>query len=415
MSSELSPPRDASERGAWPLALALLLIGFNLRPLFGSLSVVLPEVMRSTALSTVGASVLTTVPLACLGIFAWPAPVLARRMGPERAILWAMLLVCAGTLLRGVASLPVLFVATAVAGSGIAVANVLLPALIKRDFSGKAGMMMGLYTVSVCAGAAGSAAFTVPIEHALDGSWSAALGFWGVPAAAAFLLWVPFARRKPSCPGERPRARASLRRSALAWQVTAFMGLQSSLAYIVMGWLAPMLQERGLSSANAGFVVAVSIFMQLASCLVTPSIASRCKDQRLLAVVITAAILAAMLALLLAPLGGVWWWAVLLGVGQGASFALALTFFVLRAPDATVTSQLSAMAQGSGYLIASVGPLAAGLLRGWTGGFQASAVLMAMIAAGMACSGWGAGRALHVSPSMDPANHLDRRPVDVRS
>jgi CP family cyanate transporter-like MFS transporter len=77
--------------------------------------------------------------------------------------------------------------------------------------------------------------------------------------------------------------------------------------------------------------------------------------------------------------------------------ALALTFFVLRSPDATVTSRLSAMAQGWGYAIASLGPLAAGLLRGWTGGFAASAVLMIVIAAAMAWSGWGAGRAVQIS------------------
>lgn len=378
------------------LGFSLLVTALNLRPLFGSLSVVLPEVMSSTGLSAAGASVLTTLPLVCLGVFAWPAPALARRMGAERVLLAALLLVCAGTLLRALGNLPALFVATGLAGSGIAIANVLLPALIKRDFAGRVGMMMGLYTLALCAGAAGSTAFTVPIEHALGGSWPLALGAWGLPAAIAFALWAPFALRAVRRPSGPAGEATSLRRNALAWQVTAYMGLQSSLAYIVMGWLAPMLRERGLDSVTAGFVVAVSILMQLGSGLVTPSIASRCKDQRLLAVVTTAVILVALLALLIGPLAGVWWWAVLLGIGQGASFALALTLIVLRARDATTTAQLSAMAQGWGYLIASAGPLAAGLLRGWTGGFASSALLMTAIAAAMAWSGWQAGRALHV-------------------
>lgn len=355
--------------------------------------------MRGTALSAAGASLLSTLPLLCLGLFAWPAPLLSRRMGAERALLAALLLVCAGTALRAVGDLRALFVATAVAGAGIAVANVLLPALIKRDFSGRVGVMMGLYTLSVCAGASGSAALTVPLEQALGGSWAKALGAWGIPAAMAVLLWMPFGLgdrvRTPEVAGA---AQPRLGRSVLAWQVTAFMGLQSSLAYIVMSWLSPMLRERGLDGVTAGFVVAVSILVQLASSLVTPSIASRCKDQRVLAVGVTVGTLAPLLALLLAPLATVWWWAVLLGVCQGASFALALMFFVLRAPDAAVTSRLSAMAQGWGYVIACVGPLAAGLLRGWTGGFESSALLMTIIAAGMAWSGWGAGRALQVGP-----------------
>ena len=380
------------------LGLSLILIAFNLRPVFGSLSVLLPEVMKDTGLSPSGASLLTTLPLLCLGLFAAPAPSLARRFGPERTLLGALLLICIGTLLRGIGSLPMLFFSSALAGAGIAVSNVLLPGLVKRDFSSHAAMMTGLYTLAVCAGASSSAAFTVPLEHSFGGSWTAALAFWALPAGLVVLLWAPQAMAARPRPAHASAHTGSLWRDPLAWQVTCFMGLQSSLAYIVMGWLAPMLRERGLDSATAGYVLGVSILVQLATCLVTPSIAARCRNQRGLALGLTVIILLSMLAFLFAPLGGVWFWAVLLGCGQGGSFALALSLIVMRSPDATVTAQLSAMAQGWGYVLAATGPLIAGLLRGWTGGFQSSAVLMVVIAAGMAWSGWGAGRRLHVRP-----------------
>ncbi|MDM0014326.1 MFS transporter [Variovorax sp. J22P168] len=381
------------------LGLSLILIAFNLRPLFGSLSVLLPEVMRDTGLSASGASVLTTLPLLCLGLFAAPAPALARRFGPERTLFGALLLICVGTLLRGSGSLPVLFFASALAGAGIAIGNVLLPGLVKRDFASRAAMMTGLYTLAICAGAASSAAFTVPLEqHLFGGAWTAALAVWALPVGVVLLLWAPQAL------AARPRAAiaslhvGSLRRDALAWQVTCFMGLQSSLAYIVMSWLPPMLRERGLDSATAGYVLALSILTQLGTCLVMPSVAARCRDQRGLAVGVAAVTLIAMLAFLFAPLEGRWFWAVLLGAGQGGSFALALSLIVMRSPDATVTAQLSAMAQGWGYVLAATGPLVAGLLRAWTGGFAASAGLMVVLAAGMAWSGWGAGRRLLVRP-----------------
>lgn len=381
------------------LGLSLILIAFNLRPLFGSLSVLLPEVMRDTGLTASGASFLTTLPLLCLGLFAAPAPALARRFGPERTLFGALLLICAGTLLRGSGSLPALFFASALAGAGIAIGNVLLPGLVKRDFASRAAMMTGLYTLAICAGAASSAAFTVPLEqHLFGGAWTAALAFWALPVGVVLLLWAPQAL------AARPRAASasvhvgSLRRDALAWQVTCFMGLQSSLAYIVMSWLPPMLRERGLDSATAGYVLALSILTQLATCLVMPSVAARCRDQRGLAVGVAAVTLVAMLAFLFAPLEGRWFWAVLLGAGQGGSFALALSLIVMRSPDATVTAQLSAMAQGWGYVLAATGPLVAGLLRAWTGGFAASAALMVVLAAGMAWSGWGAGRRLLVRP-----------------
>lgn len=381
------------------LGLSLILIAFNLRPVFGSLSVLLPEVMRDTGLSPWGASLLTTLPLLCLGLFAAPAPALARRFGTERTLLGALLLICVGTLLRATGSLPVLFFSSALAGAGIAVSNVLLPGLVKRDFGSRSAMMTGLYTLAVCGGASGATAFTVPLEqHLFGGSWSLALASWAFPAMLVLLLWAPQAM------AERPRhaqagvAGGSLWRDPLAWQVTCFMGLQSALAYIALGWLAPILRERGLDGATAGFIVGVSILAQLLTCLVTPSIAVRCRDQRGLAIGCAVVTLMSMLALIFAPLAGRWFWAVFLGCGQGGSFALALSLIVMRSPDARTTAQLSAMAQGVGYVLACTGPLVAGLLRGWTGGFESSALLLVFLAACMAWSGWGAGRALLVRP-----------------
>ncbi len=381
------------------LGLSLILIGFNLRPVFGSLSVLLPEVMRDTGLSASGASLLTTLPLLCLGLFAAPAPALARRFGAERTLLGALALICVGTVLRGTASLPVLFFSSAVAGAGIAVSNVLLPGLVKRDFASRSAMMTGFYTLAVCAGASGSTAFTVPLEkHLFGGSWSMALASWALPAALVLLLWAPQAMAARPRHAEAGAASGSLWRDALAWQVTLFMGLQSAIAYIALGWMAPILRERGLDGTAAGYIVGVSILAQLITCLVTPSIAARCRDQRWFTVALAVTTLVSMLALIFAPLEGRWFWAVLLGCGQGGSFALALSLIVMRSPDARTTAQLSAMAQGVGYVLASSGPLLAGLLRDWTGGFESSAALLVVLAIAMAWSGWGAGRRLLVRP-----------------
>lgn len=396
----IAPPGDTRARQIL-LGLSLILIGFNLRPLFGSLSVVLPELMRDTSLAPWGASVLTTLPLLCLGVFAAPTPALTRRFGPERTLLGALLLICIGTLLRGTGSLPLLFLASAMAGAGIAIGNVLLPGLIKRDFAARAAMMTGLYTLAVCAGAASATAFTVPLARQLfDSAWAPALAAWAVPAAAVLLLWIPFALPAPRPLGQAGTRAGSLWRDKLAWQVTLYMGLQSALAYIIMGWLAPMLRERGLDGAAAGYTAGVALLVQLFACLVTPSIAARFRDQRAPAVALVLLILVPMLGLLFAPLGGRWLWAVLLGLGQGGAFALALSLIVMRSGNAAVTAQLSAMAQGWGYILAAaVGPLLAGLLRGWTGSFTSMAPLLVVVSAVMVWSGWGAGRRMLVRPA----------------
>ena len=387
------------------LALSLLLMAFNLRPVFGSLSVVLPEIMRDTGLGATGASLLTTLPIICLGVFAAPAPALARRFGVERTLLGAMFLICVGTLLRAWVSLPLLFASSVLAGAGIAIGNVLLLGLIKRDFPQRSAMMTGLYTLAICFGAAISTAFTVPLEQDLfNGAWAHALAFWALPAGVVMLLWAPLALSTShtvivaaalDTSGKASRM-GSLGRDRLAWQVTLFMGSQSSMAYIVMGWLAPILRERGLESAAAGYVVATAIVSQLVTSLVTPSIAARCKDQRALAVGVAAVVSVSLLALIFAPLSGRWAWAVLLGCGLGSGFALALSLIVMRSANAHVTAQLSAMAQGWGYALAAFGPLLVGLLRGWTGGFESSAALIVVLAAIMVWSGWGAGRKMFV-------------------
>lgn len=402
-----SPPLSAApatlgtpRQRQWLLALSLLLIACNLRPVFGSLSVVLPEIMRDTGLSAAGASLLTTLPIVCLGLFSAPTPWLSRRFGAERVLLLALVLITGGTLLRATASLPWLFASSVLAGAGIAMGNVLLPSLVKRHFARQAALMTGMYILAICLGATTATASTVPMSlQWFAGSWAYALAFWAVPALLVLLLWLPQAlrmRREATDPAARA---GSLWRDALAWQVTAFMGLQSSLAYIVIGWLAPILRERGLQSAMAGYVVAISTLAQLATSLAVPSIAARCRDQRALAVSMTALGCAALLGLILAPLSTVWLWGVMLGCAQGGLFALALSMIAMRSGNAQVTAQLSAMAQGWGYLLAACGPLLTGLLHQWTGSFTSSVWLIVLLSAAMAWSGWGVGRNLLVRPA----------------
>ncbi|MGF6176106.1 CynX/NimT family MFS transporter [Ensifer sp. 4252] len=392
------PQPPALPRGAarFVLGASLVLIAFNLRPLFSSLSVLLPEVMRDTGLTTAGASLLTTLPVLCLGLFAPLAPKLAQRFGAERTLLGALALLALGTVLRGFGPVPLLFLSTFAAGAAIAIGNVLLPGLVKRDFADKAAIMTGLYTMALCAGAAGAAGLTLPLEHGITGSWSGALAIWALPAFIVLLIWTPQAL------GSKAQVRHSgfrvvgLWHDRLAWQVTLFMGLQSALAYCIFGWLAPILRERGFDPATAGAIVSVSIMTQVVTCLLVPSFAVRRKDQRGINVALIAAAVIALLGILFAPPSTVIFWAILQGFGQGGLIAVAMTLIVLRSPDSHVAAHLSGMAQGVGYVLAAIGPLLVGLIRDWTGSFDAAAILFVALGLGAAIMGFRAGRALHV-------------------
>lgn len=398
-ADSLPPPQApvlASPAARILLGASLVLIAFNLRPLFSSLSVLLPEVMQATGLSSAGASLLTTLPVLCLGIFAPFAPRLAQRYGAERVLLGVMALVTLGTALRGFGSVPILFAATFIVGAAIAVGNVLLPGLVKRDFPDSMALMTGLYTMALCAGAAAASGLTLPIEQYIAGSWSAALAAWAVPAFAVLLLWAPQAfasRHQASHSGFRV---TGLWRDRLAWQVTLFMGLQSALAYSIFGWLAPILRERGFDAIAAGAIVSVSVMAQVVACLAVPPIAVRCRNQSTVNVALVVVAVTALLGILFAPTWMTLPLAILQGLGQGGLIAAAMTVIVLRSPDPHVASHLSGMAQGVGYILAAIGPLLVGLIHGWTGSFAASAMLFAALGLGVAVMGFGAGRSLLV-------------------
>ncbi|VVO00367.1 CynX/NimT family MFS transporter [Pseudomonas fluorescens] len=379
----------------WLLLLGLMLVALNLRPALSSMAPLLSDVSKSLGLSAAQAGLLTTLPVLCLGLFAPLAPILARRFGAERVVLGILLTLAGGILLRSSFGETGLFAGSILAGASIGVIGVLLPGIVKRDFPRHAGTMTGVYTMALCLGAAMAAGATVPLSQHFDGSWAMGLGLWIVPALVAAVFWLPQVGHKQGAHNVAYRVRGLLR-DPLAWQVTLYMGLQSSLAYIVFGWLPSILIGRGLTPTQAGLVLSGSVIVQLASSLAAPWLATRGKDQRLAIVVVMALVMAGLFGCLYAPLEGLWGWAILLGLGQGGAFSLALTLIVLRSRDAHVAANLSGMAQGIGYTLASMGPFAVGLVHDLTGGWTALGWIFGVIGIAAILAGLGAGRSLYV-------------------
>ena len=381
---------------AWLLLLGMVLVALNLRPALSSMAPLLGEVSESLGLSAAQAGLLTTLPVLCLGLFAPLAPILARRFGTERVVLGILLVLGAGIVLRSYLGETGLFAGSILAGASIGVIGVLLPGIIKRDFAGHAGTMTGVYTMALCLGAALAAGATVPLSHYFDDSWQLGLGFWAVPAVIAAIFWLPQAGKRNGAHNVAYRVRGLLR-DPLAWQVTLYMGLQSSLSYIVFGWLPSILIGRGLTPTQAGLVMSGSVIVQLVTALTAPWLATRGKDQRLAIVLVMSMTLAGLFGCLYAPLDGLWGWAIVLGLGQGGTFSLALTLIVLRSRDAHVAANLSGMAQGIGYTVASMGPFAVGLVHELTGGWNAVGWIFAVVGIGAIIAGLGAGRAKYVN------------------
>ena len=396
-------PHTAPTTGVrpWLLLLGLVMVALNLRPALSSMAPLLGQVSVSLGLSGSTAGLLTTLPVLCLGLFAPLAPILSRRFGAERVVLGVLLLLAAGIALRSNFGAVGLFAGSLMAGASIGIIGVLLPGIVKRDFAEQAGTMTGVYTMALCLGAALAAGASVPLAQKLGDSWAVGLGFWLLPALLAALAWLPQTTSRQGAHRAAYRVRGLLR-DPLAWQVTLFMGLQSSLAYIVFGWLPSILISRGLTPAEAGLMMSASIMVQLPSALAAPWLATRGRDQRLAVVVLILLSLSGLFGCLYAPMSGIWGWAVVLGLGQGGIFAVALTLIVLRSRDSHVAASLSSMAQGVGYIVASVGPLAVGLVHDWTGGWDAVGWIFAFIGTAAILAGLGAARALQVAVVSEP-------------
>jgi CP family cyanate transporter-like MFS transporter len=390
------PTRVGSRRALVYLGLCLVLIGLNLRTVFSSFSAVLPEVTADVGLPGWAVVVLTTVPVTLLGVFAPLAPVLARRFGAERVLFGAMAVLTAGLLLRptdipGAGHLPALLVGTAACGAAIALCNVLLPGLVKRDFPHRLGLMGGLYTTAICASAALGAGFTYPVFNA-TGQWPSALWFWAVPAAVVLLLFLPVAVRQRHGQHKAVRDGVNVWRSAVAWQVTIFMVLQAMMSFSVFAWLAPILRERGVDGGTAGLIVSASIVLQMLGSLFAPALAARFRDQRVINTAVALMTGGGFALSIFGPPELIWLWTGLLGLGQGSLTAVALTMIMLRTRDGHTAAHLSGMMQGVGYGLGSTGTLMVGQLHQATGSFAAAGMLFLVVGALAAVFGYRAGR-----------------------
>ncbi|EBP0344726.1 CynX/NimT family MFS transporter [Salmonella enterica] len=388
MTTALSP---RGKQGALLIA-GILMIATTLRVTFTGAAPLLETIRSDYGLSTAQTGLLTTLPLLAFALVAPLAAGIARRFGMERSLFAAMLLICAGIALRSLPSAALLFAGTAIIGCGIALGNVLLPGLIKRDFSQHVARLTGAYSLTMGAAAALGSALVVPL--ALHGfGWRGALLMLMLFPLLAFLIWLPQWRttRSANLSSSRALHERGIWRSPLAWQVTLFLGLNSLIYYVIIGWLPTILISHGYSEAQAGSLHGLLQLATAAPGLAIPLILHRFNDQRWIAALVS----------LLCAVGaaGLWFvpgqaiiWTLLFGFGSGATMILGLTFIGLRASSAHQAAALSGMAQSVGYLLAACGPPVMGKLHDASGSWYLPLSGVTVLAIIMAIFGLYAGR-----------------------
>jgi CP family cyanate transporter-like MFS transporter len=401
---------------------AFLLAALNLRIAIAAVSPVLGDIQRDNGLPSAVAGLLTTIPIMCFGLFAFTAPRLTRRLGVNRLMTLAMILLTGGIALYLQPSVPAPFAATLVVGAAIAVGNVLMPGVAKRDFGSRTPAMMGLYSTCLFIGPALAAGLTVPLESATGLGWRDVLGLWAVPAVIAVAVWAPRALRDGTPPpragqpaGPRlgaprlgaPRLGAprlgALWHDPVAWAVTAFMGLQSLGYYSMLTWLPTIFADHHMPAAQAGWMLSFSSFPGVIAALGTPLLERRMRRRYLLVIAAVALCAIGYIGAATNPVPLAYLWMTALGLGQGAAITLALGYIVARSPDAAHTGQVSTMAQGVGYVIACLGPFGIGILHTATGGWTVPVIALTVVLAVELIAGIQASRDRHVLAAPRPA------------
>jgi CP family cyanate transporter-like MFS transporter len=389
--------RGSRRLAAVALVTGITALAFNLRPAITSLPPVFPELAATLGLSSAAVTALATVPVVCFGVFSGLAARFSRRFGDEQALFAALLVLAAGLGLRGAFPHLALLPATALAAGAVAIMNVLLSGLIKRRMPERAGLLIGIYLLSLSVGSIIGSLISVPVFQASGGSAQLVLGLWAVPAALAAVIWLPLVSRrlrltlpKISPPrvaaedavardrGAHARANAghAVHRHLLGWQVAGFMGLQSLTYYATLSWLPILFRDRGASPAHAGVLISVATLGGALTSLVVPVLAHRVADQRLLLIPTVLVSGVGIAAALFAPMSTATFWMFVLGLGQGAALGLAIFFTMARAATPAIAASLSSLAQSAGYLLASTGPLLVGFVHTATGGWTVPVLLL---------------------------------------
>lgn len=361
--------------------IGVLLLALNLRPAVTAVPSILDEIGGRLGYSSVVLTVVTTIPVVCFALFSPVAGWVGRAVGDERGLGLAIAAVAGGQALRAAAPGVGFMAGTVLASAGIALLNVLLSSLVKRRAPRRAAHLLGGYLFMLYVGAMSGSALSVPLYRAGGRSIGLALGVWAVPAGLALLLWLPQlgAHTVPE-PAER-RTSAAVVRSPLAWSVTAFMGLQSLTFYATLSILPDLYRSRGMNPSTAGLVNTMLSVGGAVTSVAAPVLVARFGIGRGILIFSACVSLAATVAPLFVPLGAALPAALLLGLGQGISIAMALYFIMARAATPAVAASLSGMAQGFGYLIAVAGPLVAGLLHSASGSWDASIAFLAGVTA----------------------------------
>jgi CP family cyanate transporter-like MFS transporter len=379
--------------------LAIIFIAVVLRPPVASIGPLLQEIQISLGVTTELIGLLAAAPVLCFGLGAFASPWLVSRVGVNHAMLYVMSFLGLASLLRMFFGYPGLLLGTIGAGLSIAIANVLLPTVVRVQFPNRVALVTGAYTTLLSISASLAASIAVPSSNLLGG-WSPALAIWILPTVLAILLWLPQVRTQDSHVAQPASSaaeeRSAVLRSPISWAIVGFFGIQSLGFYALLGWMPSALTAIGETPEAAGGYLGFASAIGIPTGLIVSSMLGKFKSLSWWAAGTSISTLAGNILftivlqtqdsslLILA--------CVLIGLGMSATFPISLSLISTRASTQAQTTQLSAMSQGWGYLLAAAGTFMVGFVANASASWALSFGIITALTLVQAAIGIYAGR-----------------------
>jgi len=368
------------------LIFSIFSIAINMRPAITSIGPMLETIREQLSLSNAQVSLLTAVPVICMGIFATLAPLLNRKFGLLRTMAVMITLIGVMTALRGFISGFIVLVVTAfIIGIAIAVVGPLLSAMIKQYFPDKAASVIGIYSFGMGVGSAASAGLTA-VFFDTTGSYFFALSIWSILALIGLGAWFLAMKGQMEGPQINSVKAKSQRnkmnspwKSRKAWLFLLFFGLQSSAFFSIITWLAPIATSSGLTLLQAGTLLSIMTTVQIFFNILLPLLMERFPARKFWLLLI---LVAGMLAVVLFWTGVhslMWVGAFIMGIPLGGLFPIALLLPLDETETAEEASSWTAMMQTGGFIIGGLLPLLIALVFDWTANHQYTLAIIMLL------------------------------------
>ncbi|MGG0720438.1 MFS transporter [Robertmurraya massiliosenegalensis] len=343
--------------------LALFLVSLNLRISVASISPVLENIRNDLELSNGMVSLLTSIPVICMGFFAFFSTSISIRFGLEKTIAACLLLIGLATAFRAFTNSVMTLLLTAfLIGIGIAIAGPLVSGYIKQKFPNRIGMMIGVYSVGMGIGASLSAGLMIPLQKQLNDSWQLALASWSIFAVIGFLFWYPIMKKSGFVKSSTKTAIQMPLKNKKVWLFTLIFGLQAGIFYCISTWLAPIAQSMDFSGEQSGTLITLFTIIQMIFSFLIPSLADVYKNDKAWLMGSTLFVLIGLFCIVF-DIVNPWLATILIGIGLGGLFPLALALPLNAVSSSSEASSWTSMMQGFGYMLGGVIPVIAGLTR----------------------------------------------------